>query len=248
MSYNQLTQHSSHLWISNSSTLEQQVITQLQHTLCNKKCTTCTTCKQITDKEHPWITWLAPENAYNIEQIDSVITATQFTLDAQEKRFFIFTQAHELTSTCCNRLLKTVEEPHAGYFFIFMTHRPQDLLPTLQSRCFIQTFQPEQTAELYQEIIQPFKDLKLQHPVQFMKMIDKQNIKESATKEIIDALIEHFHNLLKTSSQEANNKQAVDKYLDIMIILKKSLLQLPVQGSSKIFWKNLYIDFHQHIN
>lgn len=245
MSFNQLAQHSSHLWISDPVTVEQQIISALQTDLCNQSgCKSCSTCSQINTKIHPWITWLKPENSYLIEQIDQVIESVQFLLDSQEKRYFIFTQAHELTSTCCNRLLKTIEEPHAGYHFIFTTHRPQELLPTLKSRCFVQQFQSQSNQHTYHEIIQPFIEDRLNNPIQFMKLVDKQQIKESSTKEIVDLLIEHFHHKLKLSVQN-NDAQEQKKYIDIMIILKKSLLQLPLQGSHKLFWKNLYLAFHQ---
>lgn len=242
---NQLTQHSSHLWISDSVTAEQHLIGALQETLCPKAgCKKCITCAQIYQKNHPWISWLEPENSYSLEQIDSVIESVQFLLDSKEKRFFIFTTAHELTSACCNRLLKTIEEPHAGYYFIFITHRPQELLPTLISRCFTQNFKSENSEHIFHEILQPFINGTFNNPIQFMKLIDKQNIKESSSKEIIDLLFHHFYEKLKESIHVAD-QIAQTKYLNLIVILKKSLLQLPTQGSHKIFWKNLYLAFHQ---
>lgn len=246
MSSNQLTQHSTHLWISDHITAEQQIIVALQQILCDQAgCKICTRCVQISQKTHPWIMWLEPENNYTLEQIDQVIESVQFLLDTKEKRFFIFTQAHELTSACCNRLLKTIEEPHAGYFFIFTTHRPQELLPTLTSRCFVQNFKSQNLDHDFHEIIEPFINLKFNNPIQFMKLIEKQNIKESASKEIIDLLFQLFHKKLKESIQYSDTK-AQAKNLEIILILKKSLLQLPIQGSHKLFWKNVYLTFHQH--
>lgn len=244
MSFNYLLQHSSHLLVSDSATAEQQAIVALQQILCPKLgCKQCVICSQIYQKSHPWITWLEPENSYTLEQIDSVIESVQFLLDSKEKRFFIFTIAHELTSACCNRLLKTIEEPHAGYYFLFITHRPQELLPTLTSRCFTQNFKSEASEHFFHEILQPFINETLKNPLQFMKLIDKQNIKESSTKEVIDLLFQHFYEKLKSSVQNSD-ETSQQKYLNLIAILKKSLLQLPLQGSHKIFWKNFYLTFH----
>lgn len=244
MSFNQFAQHSSHLLISDPITVEQQVIIALQKELCPQRgCSMCNICMQIGKKTDPRITWLVPENSYVIEQIDEIIQATQFLLAAKEKRFFIFTQAHELTAICCNRLLKTVEEPHPGYHFIFITHRPQELLQTLQSRCFIQTFQPQLNEHNYHEIIEPFIEMNLKNPNQFMKLIDKQQIKESLTKEVIDLIFEYFYKKLKESVQN-NNTQDQTTYLAYLSIIKKAFLQLPIQGSYKLFWKNIFITFH----
>ncbi len=246
MSSNQLTQHSTHLWISDPVTVEQQIIVALQQVLCDHAgCKKCARCIQISQKTHPWVMWLEPENNYSLEQIDQVIGSVQFLLDTKEKRFFIFTQAHELTSACCNRLLKTIEEPHAGYYFVFVTHRPQELLPTLISRCFTQNFKSQNPDHTFHEIMQPFIDLRFQNPIQFMKSIEKQNIKESATKEIIDLLFQCFHAKLKESIQLSDAKSQTI-YLEIILLLKQALLQLPIQGSYKLFWKNLYLAFHQH--
>lgn len=244
MKTNQLIQHSTHLWISDPVTAEKNLIEALQQNLCPKSgCKKCSTCAQIYHKNHPWISWLEPENSYTLEQIDSVIESVQFLLDNKEKRFFIFTAAHELTPACCNRLLKTIEEPHAGYYFVFISHRPQELLPTLISRCVTQNFKTQSSQHLYHEILQPFISGTLQNPIQFMKLIDKQNIKESSTKEIVDILFQHFYEKLKESIID-NDQTSQTKYLNLIIILKKSLLQLPIQGSHKIFWKNLYLAFH----
>lgn len=242
MSHNQLTQHSSHLWISDPVTVEQQIIASLQQVLCpNNKCSQCTTCQQIEHKAHPWITWLEPDGSYSVNQIDEVISSVQFMLDNNEKRFFIFTHAQELTPACCNRLLKTIEEPHSGYHFVFMTTRPEELLPTLKSRCFIKTFNQQALLHQYDEILEPFTTLTFKNPMQFMKLIDKHGIKESATKEIIDLLFEHFHTKLK------RDQHNMSLYLDLMILLKKQLLQLPLPGSTKLFWKNLYLEFHYQL-
>lgn len=249
MSYKQITQHSSHLFISDAITAQNVAIAALQHALCEQATTcnnSCKNCMLIEQKNHPWVAWLSPENSYNVGQIDEVIGSSQFLLDAQEKRFFIFTEAHELTSACSNRLLKTIEEPHSGYYFIFITHRPQELLPTLISRCFVQQIQSKNNMHLFHDILQPFIDFTLDKPAQFMKILEKQNIKESATKEIIDQLFQHFHQKLKESI-EKNNEKEQKTYLNIIVILQQSLQQLPVQGSYKLFWKNFYLTFHQQL-
>ena len=248
MPSNQLTQFSTHLWISDFVTIEKQIISELQVVLCDQNgCKNCKICNLVQQKIHPWIVWLSPENLYSLEQIDEVIDSVQFLLDTKEKRFFIFTQAHELTSACCNRLLKTIEEPHVGYYFVFITNRPQELLPTLISRCFVQNFKAQEVDHFFNEIMKPFIDIKLSQPILFMKMIEKQSIKESSTREIIDLLFKHFYEKLKESIQE-NNQKNQKKYLNIIFILKKSLLQLPIQGSYKLFWKNFYMEFHQQIS
>lgn len=240
-----ITQHSSHLWISDPTTAEQHIIANLQQVFCtSNKCLECTTCLQIQEKTYPAVHWLEPENSYTLDQVDEIIKAVQFKLDTNEKRFFVFTQAQELTPACCNRLLKTIEEPHPGYHFIFATHQAEQILPTLRSRCLTQSFQSQHTEHTFQELLQPFYSLELTNPIAFMRIVDKQEIKERATKEILDLLLEYFHKKFHAVAQNSEQRKETLFYLDIIILLKESLQQLPLPGSTKLFWKNLYISFH----
>ncbi|MCX5923313.1 MAG: hypothetical protein NTU89_01970 [Candidatus Dependentiae bacterium] len=247
-SHNYIPAHHAHLWISDSTTLEQQAISKLQSTLCQDRgCKSCNNCLQIEQKQHPWITWLQPDGSYTLDEIDIVIESVRFKLDTNEKRFFIFTNAQDLTPACSNRLLKTIEEPHDGYFFIFLASRSDDILPTLISRCFVKQFAQQQIEHSYQEIMEPFIQLSFSNPSGFMKSIDRLSIKESQTKEIVDLLLEHFHaKLIKVSAEGEIDIQKMIMITDKIILLKLALAQLPLAGSSKLFWKNLYLTFNSN--
>lgn len=55
---------------------------------------------------------------------------------------FILRDADELTVRASNTLLKTLEEPRAGIYFILLTHRPDRLLGTIRSRSLPIRFGP----------------------------------------------------------------------------------------------------------
>lgn len=69
---------------------------------------------------------------------------TRPTLGA--RRAIIIDPADDLEKSAANALLKSLEEPPAGSFFILISHRPGRLLPTIRSRCRILRF-PELSAE-----------------------------------------------------------------------------------------------------
>lgn len=50
-------------------------------------------------------------------------------------KFFIINDAHKMTHQAANAFLKTLEEPPEDTIFILVTHLPEKLLPTIQSRC-----------------------------------------------------------------------------------------------------------------
>ena len=61
----------------------------------------------------------------------------------------------------------------------------------------------------------------------------------------MDNLIALFHAQLKNIDMHAaGHEKKMIQITDKIIILKEALLQLPPQGSAKMFWKNLYLKFH----
>lgn len=52
-----------------------------------------------------------------------------------DRRAIIIDPADDMEKAAANALLKSLEEPPAGTFFLLVTHRPARLLPTIRSRC-----------------------------------------------------------------------------------------------------------------
>lgn len=63
---------------------------------------------------------------------------TRPTLGA--RRAVIIDPADDLEKSASNALLKSLEEPPAGTFFLLVAHRPAKLLPTIRSRCRVLRF------------------------------------------------------------------------------------------------------------
>lgn len=74
-----------------------------------------------------------------IRQIQHRLT-TRPTLGS--RRVVIIDPADDLEKGAANALLKSLEEPPAGTFFLLVTHRPGRLLPTIRSRCRVLRFAP----------------------------------------------------------------------------------------------------------
>lgn len=51
------------------------------------------------------------------------------------RRAIIIDPADDMEKAAANALLKSLEEPPTGTFFLLVTHRPARLLPTIRSRC-----------------------------------------------------------------------------------------------------------------
>ena len=242
MSHDILIKHPAHLWIGDADSLKNNLIHRLQKIFCKDLCINC---KQIISKQYSDIICIAPEESYNLDIIDEVLDQVKFKLNQNQHKFFIFTQADTLTPACSNRLLKTIEEPHQGYHFIFLASRIENILPTIISRCLLQEFNNQIQDSKYQEFISIFIENNYKNPQQFLKSIDKLEINFQNSKDIIDYLFTHFYNNLKRTIQNnRNDNNLIEKELDKILILKKEMTQLPIAGSTKIFWKNIFIKFH----
>jgi DNA polymerase-3 subunit delta' len=71
-----------------------------------------------------------------------VLERTSFAPHEGRGRIFIVRRAHELSISAANALLKTLEEPPANTYFVLLTNRPSELLPTIHSRTLPIRFAP----------------------------------------------------------------------------------------------------------
>lgn len=76
-----------------------------------------------------------PEDKHGIAiaQVQEMIHELGFA--SRERRVFVFEDAHRMSEEAMNACLKTLEEPSPGTVIVLVTHVPQDLLPTIRSRC-----------------------------------------------------------------------------------------------------------------
>lgn len=75
-----------------------------------------------------------------VDQVREMIRrlATKPTLG--DRRAIIIDPADDMEKSAVNALLKALEEPPVGTFFLLVTHQPGRLLPTIRSRCRILRF------------------------------------------------------------------------------------------------------------
>jgi DNA polymerase-3 subunit delta' len=102
-------------------------------------CGTCAVCTRIHEGIHPDVITLAREGAAQIVPIETVrsqvIAAVGLPPHEARERVFLIDEANSLQPAAANSLLKTLEEPPARTRFVLMTVAPDQLLPTIRSRC-----------------------------------------------------------------------------------------------------------------
>lgn len=102
-------------------------------------CGTCAVCERIEAGIHPDVQTLERQGATRTIPIATIRAQVipQLGLPPHEARarFFLVDEAMALLEPSANALLKTLEEPPARTHFILCTTAPENLLPTIRSRC-----------------------------------------------------------------------------------------------------------------
>lgn len=102
-------------------------------------CGECEACSKVIAGIHPDVVTLVREGAANIVPIESVRTQVlgRIGLPPHEAdvRVFIIEEATAMAPPAANALLKTLEEPPPRTLFVLCTTAPEQLLPTIRSRC-----------------------------------------------------------------------------------------------------------------
>lgn len=184
-----------YLCVGASDVAEQQVYTMVCQHLCTNRsaCGRCFACRQVHEHQHACVCWLEPDGAYTLAQIEVVSNTLAFARSEQDgPYFFIITRADALNAACANSLLKSVEEPPAGYHFIFTSVHEQAVLPTIRSRCLIQRVSSAGVASA-QHALLPF--LTAQQPcdaLAFAAVLERQNIDEYEATALLDDVLQFW--------------------------------------------------------
>jgi len=239
------TTHSAQLWIGPHNNLVEHALLFLQKTFCEKKgCLHCVTCKHIQEKQHHAIKWYYPEKQYTLEPIQDILATIAFKLNQSQLFFFVIQKADFLTPACANRLLKSIEEPPAGYHFLLLAERKEQLLPTIRSRCIIRSFPASHQTGLHANLFAYFTKTNIFSPGAFLKTLDQTGINERETTELLDELFVYwgteYTNAVQSDQKEKNNKSK-----QLLALLIQAAKKPPMPGSSKLFWRNLFLQFWQ---
>ncbi len=103
-------------------------------------------CETRVQKEiHPDLHILKPEGKsglHPVEQIREMISEMHKPPFEAPKKVFIFYDAERMQPVSANALLKTLEEPDLDSAILLLTSAPNEMMPTIHSRCIHLAFQP----------------------------------------------------------------------------------------------------------
>ena len=98
-------------------------------------CNQCDQCRKITQGSHVDVTEIDGASNNSVEDARALRENIGYAPMEGRYKVFIIDEAHMLSRSAFNALLKTLEEPDGQTVFFLLTAHPEALLPTIRSRC-----------------------------------------------------------------------------------------------------------------
>jgi DNA polymerase III subunit delta' len=120
-------------------------------------CGTCRDCKQIEGMRHPDINIIQADSeggTLKVDQVREVQRALSLKPYQVNYRVALFLRFQEANDNAANALLKTLEEAPAHAVLILTADNPEQLLPTIISRCEIIRLRPLPVATIEADLLE----------------------------------------------------------------------------------------------
>jgi len=118
-------------------------------------CGTCRDCKQIEAMQHPDLNVVQADSeggTLKVDQIRETRRTLTFKPYQSKYRVAIFLRFQEANENAANALLKTLEEAPSYAVLILTANNPEQLLPTIVSRCEVLRLRPLKIEEVKQDL------------------------------------------------------------------------------------------------
>jgi DNA polymerase-3 subunit delta' len=114
-------------------------------------CDSCESCRKIDSGTHPDVRLYQADGQFiKIDQMRTLSREVFYCPFEGRRRVFVIDEADRMKPEAANSILKTLEEPPESSILILVTAKPNDLLPTIRSRCQVFRFLPIPQSEMEQ--------------------------------------------------------------------------------------------------
>src|SRR5437868_11470003 len=99
-------------------------------------CGACNACRRARSVRHPDVIEVEPAGTFVVvDQVEEMMKEAFTSPFEAERKVIVLTEADRMNEPAANKLLKTLEEPPARTHFLLLSEAPDELLPTVRSRC-----------------------------------------------------------------------------------------------------------------
>lgn len=121
--------------------ISKMILCKQEHTGCDS----CSSCVKLNSGNHPDLMIIEPDGAsIKNAQVEAFQNFMYIRPFESKYKIALFKEAHTMTESAQNRLLKVLEEPPEYAIMIFLTNNIEGVLETVRSRCQIVGFNAEE--------------------------------------------------------------------------------------------------------
>ncbi|HKW23793.1 MAG TPA: DNA polymerase III subunit delta', partial [Ktedonobacterales bacterium] len=120
-------------------------------------CGTCSSCRKIAHGTHPDVSLLEPPSGkqwYAVEQVRDLLHTAYLAPYEGRWRIFVLPNVEHMRAESVNALLKTLEEPPPNVVLLLTSAEPDQLLPTVISRCQMVPLHPLPPDEIARALVE----------------------------------------------------------------------------------------------
>ncbi|MDO4732865.1 MAG: hypothetical protein Q4B50_05040 [Bacillota bacterium] len=211
-------------------------------------CAACHACRNNFLGIHPDVRWLEPQGAqHKVEAMRDLISGAGLSRLAGFYKIYILKQAENISMEAANTLLKLLEEPVENTLLILLTEQPDQLLPTIISRCQHFSFgEKEQQRESRPELLEAaeaFLAALPEMPVYQVLLKARDFEKDrSAQSDFLFAMLECLH---KAACFGSGLKWSPASALEAADLLEQSIGQLERGINQKLLVEVSYLRLRQ---
>jgi DNA polymerase-3 subunit delta' len=218
-----------------------------------KPCETCKNCRRVNNGNHPDVHIVEPDGlSIKKEQIKDL--QAEFSKKGLEslKKIYLLVHADKMSVSASNSLLKFLEEPNLGTVAFLLTEQPQKILPTIQSRCQILTFNPFSPQVMIKQLVEngvePAKAPLLAQLTNSLDEAHKLNVDEWFAQ--AQKIVLKLYEVLKKNPLEGmvslqgdwflhfKEKEQIHRGLDLLLLIFKDLLYIQLDKQEQIVFRD----------
>ncbi len=228
------------LWVGPHETLVANVHDLMRRRWCQcGGCKVCRTCRCINEHHYHQALWIEPQGSYTREHLELLFAATKFARGSHEDMVFVLSKADAMPPACYNSLLKVIEEPPAGCYFIFLARCVESIALTIRSRCILVEHRACRGTPSRHPLLMFFMHTDYEDPQNFLSVLERANPGEHESVELIDVIFVYW----AAKYQEAimrSQKDEAELARSAMSVARAALSDPPPAGSVQLFWKNFF--------
>lgn len=157
-----------------------------EHPIDGEPCNECEACRSILSGDSTDVVEMDAASNNSVENIRAIRQEVMYVSTQVKYKVYIIDEAHMLSTSAFNALLKTLEEPPEHVVFILATTEEHKILPTILSRCIRFEFKKLTEEEIVTRLKYVLQDYNITYEEGALKII--ANLSDGAVRDALSIL------------------------------------------------------------